>query len=314
MNKVKIILHIGRHKTGTTAVQDYLNSNRDYLLKNGYCYLEAFIRKNAHHYLSESLSSQEFKALGQSEKKKWISQLRDQLLLSIDKQGSDKVFIISSEAFQNIKPDVIRELLPTKSFDVKVVAYFRETVGYAASSYNQRIHAKPFYIILDDYLKSFKPKYLQFADSWSEGFPNFRARLFDKDVLYNNNIVDDFLINELEIPKQDGTSLSSNPSLGRKYLSFKLEYNKRKDLLEEIRPGRLYSILAELSKQDERFYLTEEQKQRVLHNNLSDDLKFAKKYLGGLRFSYQESKEDQGLIDLDDENFLEIYNKILSLV
>lgn len=313
MEKLKLILHIGRHKTGTTALQDYMFTNKDYLYGKGYYYFDLFRRESAHHLLSEYLSSQDFLLLESSQKSTRIKALQNEIISNIKDKGKSKATIISSEAFQNTSPKIIRELFSEDIFDVKVIAYFREIVGYTSSSYNQEIHAKLIDEDLDVFVDRFKPNYLNFADEWSKLFSNFKAKIFDSSNLYNANIIDDFFIEELNITTIDGFSRKSNPSLSRKYLSFKYEYNKRAladELPHLIEPGKLYTILGNLSIDDEKFMLSPEQRERILRVSKNSDSMFYEKYIGEGGFSYQAVLEGRGIIDMKGKDFWDIYNII----
>lgn len=313
MERLELILHIGRHKTGTTALQDYMFINKEYLYEKGYYYLDLFRRESAHHLLSECLSSQEFLLLDNSQKSIRVKALQSEIVSDIKDKGKSKATIISSEAFQNTNPEIIRELFSENIFDVKVIAYFREIVGYTSSSYNQEIHAKLIDEDLDVFIDRFKPSYLNFADEWSKFFSNFKAKIFDSSNLHNANIVDDFFIEELNIRTINGFSRKANPSLSRKYLSFKYEYNKRAlvdELPHLIEPGKLYTILGILSIDDEKFMLSPEQRERILRISNNSDSVFYEKYIGEGSFLYQAGLEGRGMMDIKGKDFWDIYNII----
>lgn len=313
MEKLELILHIGRHKTGTTALQNYMFMNKDYLYEKGYYYFDLFRRESAHHLLSEYLSSQDFLLLENSQKTIRVKALQSEIVNNIKEIGGGKVTIISSEAFQNASPEIIRELFSEDVFDVRVIAYFREIVGYTSSSYNQEIHAKLIDEDLDVFIDRFKPNYLNFADEWSRVFSKFKAKIFDSSNLYNENIIDDFFVKELSISTIESFSRKANPSLSRKYLSFKYEYNKRAlsdDLPHLIEPGKLYTILGILSIDDEKFMLSPEQRERILTTNKNSDSIFYKKYIGEGGFSYQNGLEGRGIISMKGKEFWDIYNII----
>ena len=55
-----IYLHIGIHKTGTTAIQYNLLQNRDWLAQQGYLYPKSCFRLQGHHYLVTHLKNTPF--------------------------------------------------------------------------------------------------------------------------------------------------------------------------------------------------------------------------------------------------------------
>lgn len=317
MQKRKILLHIGRHKTGTTAIQTCLFENRQYLSENGFYFLESYRIESAHHELSEYLCSPDFQSLNDDEKKAELTKIKNILAKEIVSVPVDHTIIITSEAFQHVESWVVRFLFNKDFFDVTIVAYFREIVGYVASGYNQEIHAKKLYIPLKNFVESFNPNYLGFAEAWNRDFPKCIFRVFDKEKLENADIVADFFRFALKLEKPKNDHSSTNPSLSRRYLSFKLEYNKRvlaEDLPNEIRPGKLYTVLGDLSVLDgeEKFFLSEELKDYLLEKFRESDRLFFEKYIGEGSFIYQDSNDDKGLLEISNREFWEIYNTIVN--
>ncbi len=93
-----IILHIGRHKSGTTSLQKSFWGNRDVLQKNGIYYPSSSRRECAHHLFSEELHQDN--VLEQGLEKIIKSDVINYLMEEIQKNNSDTI-LLSSEGFQN---------------------------------------------------------------------------------------------------------------------------------------------------------------------------------------------------------------------
>ena len=97
----KLILHIGRHKSGTTAIQRFLRKNGDFLTSNGFYYPQTGTRGAAHHEISEPMQRRYTRQNKQfsPDSNPLLAQLRDEIAAA-DQQK----IILSSEAFQNCDP------------------------------------------------------------------------------------------------------------------------------------------------------------------------------------------------------------------
>lgn len=223
---INIILHIGRHKTGTSSLQKYLYSYPDELSKYGYEYFEIIKKGYGHHHLAEPLAKGILK--NTVEPNLLVDRIAGELE-SYFGWSCDKTYIISSEAFQNTDPKVIRQLFPQNKYNVKVVVYLREQADYLASSYAQKVHASLYTgTIYDYYKRGFDVDYLKFVNTWEYYFGKINVRFFDKKLLIQSDIVDDFTNSVLGFSSGvDKASLQdNNPSLGQKYVALKLEINK----------------------------------------------------------------------------------------
>jgi hypothetical protein len=125
----KCFLHIGTHKTGTTAIQMQLNNNRTQLAEHGFLYPKAGIASPfaGHHNIAWELrGDRRFRPdLG----------VIDDLFSEIDK--SDHNVILSSEDFEctadNLGSLITR--LKHRDFEVEVIIYFRDQVSYLRTLY-----------------------------------------------------------------------------------------------------------------------------------------------------------------------------------
>ncbi len=132
---MKLILHIGNHKTGTTTIQNSLYNQKDYLLKEySFLYPETFLIKGAHHYLPTILLGN--KTLFGKNLNYSFDRLLEIFKLEI-KEKQPKVVFLSSEEFFRLNTEQIAKIKPLFDlFDkVEILAYLRNQPDHIESSY-----------------------------------------------------------------------------------------------------------------------------------------------------------------------------------
>jgi hypothetical protein len=211
----KLILHIGRHKSGTSSLQHWLKANRLFLNKNNFHYPKAGSSNDllAHHILAYELNR--YKSLG------WkITSMAEDI---IKESHNYESIILSSEAFSSIKnfKRLKKFLALFRNYEVKIFCYFREGLDYLNSAYRQRIHASNATLSLFEYSKYIKSQ-TEFIRSWSS-IGKFKMHWFDRESLVNQNIIDDFF-SKIGLAAEN-TNFQVNPSIGGNLLIFKLVAN-----------------------------------------------------------------------------------------
>lgn len=249
---IKVILHIGRHKTGTSSLQRFLFENPELLLKNKLNYPNIYIKNIAHHELAESLRKNTFDTLPRSIQDKSISQFRERLIESLS--NPELTYIISSEAFQNVEPKVVRQVFDPEFFKVRVVCYFREQLTYLASAYNQRVHATDYEGSIYSYYRDcFRANYFLFAESWSEYFDSLIFRIYERESLRHHDLIADFMSHAANVTiNVDDAAIKHdhNPSLSQHFLRIKLALNRmaRQGLIDvDLQSKTIYRKLGQLS-------------------------------------------------------------------
>lgn len=149
----KIYLHIGFHKTGTSAIQEHLNSNRKGLLDCGILYPESFETKYPSHVdFSWAFKNNQpaWSCVTDGNKDEIINSYRVQ----IEETDCGKI-ILSSEDFSllDTEPDSIKNLKEfLTGFSVKVIAYIREPIDFIVSLYSHAIRKGDISCSLKSYL------------------------------------------------------------------------------------------------------------------------------------------------------------------
>lgn len=300
---IDVILHIGRHKSGTSALQNFFIHNKKFLSEKGYCYPEKFLRGAGHHLLAEPLSNRNIKGLSENELEFNINELAISLDTCLQ---DDKVYIISSEAFQNVPPKVVRKIFPSSRYNVTVFCYFREQVAYLASAYNQKIHAT-FYDqdIIDFERNVFSADYFNFAKGWAKYFPSFKFGVYERDQLVGSDIVEDFF-SKLGHCDLSGCVFPAinNPSLSNELLAYKLQINRLINQNSATLVGtksqlyRYFSEKASVQLKD-KFILDEKISVRVEEKYKCVNEQFFENFLPGSSFKKYHSKQDSVVRSVD---------------
>ena len=253
----QIILHGGRHKSGTTALQKFLRTHSGLLERYGYYYPAFGIRGFGHHDVAGPLTRAAMRDksdVAQSARQKTASMLQAEL------SAQASIPVISSEGFQNCDPvDVSRFFA---NWDCKVVFYIREQVSYLLSAYAQKIHATLYTGTLEEfYYSEFRRgDYSLFLKQWQKQFSdNLIVRVYDRSQLQGSNVVFDFCQQILGIDPQalQGQTLpdSTNPSLTNHLLVFKRLINASPGIAKEHQHD-IYLGLSELALNDKSGPLT----------------------------------------------------------
>lgn len=233
----RCVVHIGRHKTGTSSLQRALNCQGDQLAESGYRYANAGrdpdgIGRNtmiAHHRLAGELRSGE------------LSFVAEQLKAEISEH--EEITVVSSEALQNIAPEQLARLFAPE--ETLIVVYLREQVSYLLSAYAQRVQANAYCAPSEEYIETHLKQlnYVPGLDALAGTFGSDRviARAYDPTYLTGGNTVSDFytiLGVAIEPPPGDG-----NPSINANTVFVKRLMN----VCGIAEPDGLYNKLPELT-------------------------------------------------------------------
>lgn len=309
----KLLLHIGRHKTGTTSIQRFLQQNRAALLaEHGYFVPQSGRIKDGHAGLAHPLQPRNADARKDIKDPRLIATFVE-LKRELAPQSPDTTVVISSEGFQNCKPDLVRQAF--SDYDVRVVVYLRNQLDYLASSYVQRVQATSYTGTLEDfyddvYLKG--SNYARFLKGWNNEFPNeFLVRRYS-----SNDIVNDFLEHALKLPGGALTVSAGrrNPSLNSVITQFKLALNRRqpKDAPPQL---LIYPLLPRLNEQfpGSKFTLPQEIARHLAQQCRDSDNAVAATYFGDSQlFDYTDFACGDA-VRMDDALFNDIYDALIAL-
>lgn len=139
LRDIELILHVGEHKTGTTALQNFLYSNRESLLNQKILYPTFSMNHGVtnHNWLVEYLLKDSGKHMDDT-----VSDRFDfyrELCRKVKRYDCKKV-IISGESLGRITSGFQLRLYGlVKKFNYKIVLYHRSPLGFIESLYNESI-------------------------------------------------------------------------------------------------------------------------------------------------------------------------------
>lgn len=127
---MKLVLHIGTHKTGTTAIQSYLTAHRNALKQLGILYPSCCeeVQQNQFSFLVPLIRQGKFEE---------IADYFEKIKLEADSCGVNSI-IISGEDFSLLTQEHIQKLaeyLP--DLEVSIVVYFRNLYDHLISTFAQ---------------------------------------------------------------------------------------------------------------------------------------------------------------------------------
>jgi hypothetical protein len=222
----EIILHIGRHKSGTKSVQKFLSDNTAALASTGVVYPQAARLAPdgkrpdmGHHRLATAMT----------EGRAGAAEARDLASAILREAGDAPRIVISSEGFQNVQdPAVLRDMFPGRTFTV--ICYVREYLDYVQTAYQQEIKAGGFAGSFHEFvLNRFRLNTETFFNKWSEISDRFIFSLYAHSTLLDNNVVIDFAKRlDLDIAQtgQSAEERRFNPSISGNLLGWKAVLNQ----------------------------------------------------------------------------------------
>jgi hypothetical protein len=247
---MRVYLHIGFGKTGTTSIQDYLFQNRE-LRKADYIYPEIGRSGSGQHNLA-ILGKEEFS----DHEHLLFSQLKDYF----DGLNKNSNIIISSEFFCFMKKGYVDDVYKyVGDFDVRILFFVRKQIQLIQSTYLQwqregldyrgsiegffKAHARGF-----DFMERILP--------WAEIFGDSKiiARVFDNRL--TNDVCLDFLnLTGIDTSKYKPLKNKSNQSILPEFSHFiamidraKISKDERKEMIAHIKHlSKLYRGFSQYS-------------------------------------------------------------------
>lgn len=248
---MKLILHIGQSKTGTTALQSMLSRNRDILKEHRILYPDNFLKGMALNTLNQNAFANSINGYDLYEHLS-ADQHWDQFIDQFQ-SGDYDCMLLSGESFYAGRPypweteryydDYRNKLLKLKSYidqndwEVEVIAYLRSQnewlesaiphiIRYQGTLKKQAYESDP---QLVDVLAPIID-YKQIIDLWDEIISPQKIQLceYDRNTFPENNIILDFLEHiDLRDKRLEKTNASDNPhdSWSRNFIEIKKQLN-----------------------------------------------------------------------------------------
>lgn len=135
-----LIIHIGAPKTGTTAIQQYLLKNREYLAEQGVLYPLGGLLKSGHHIVGAAVFPARAHRLQGRSRQEALQTSVQAIRKEIEALRPGTVILSSEYLWGNLSPDNIQPLLqPFSDCRIRVVAYLRRQDLLAQSLYIQAV-------------------------------------------------------------------------------------------------------------------------------------------------------------------------------
>ncbi|MEQ8517032.1 MAG: hypothetical protein RIC38_15655 [Chromatocurvus sp.] len=234
---MRLILHIGTEKTGSTAIQHHLLANRHALARRGVRLPESPRQGNQRDLVAafmpgdfhdDFLRTRDL--VDADVRDAWRTEFLEAFAAEIEAAKADAdVFVVSSEHFHSrlLQPDSVAQLatfLDPLFNDISVICYLRRQDEMALSFYSEKLRAgfiPPEILPLCNIrrLQGDLPPYFDFEallERWGEAFGRGRMapRLYEADSLANADVVEDFFQQadlgspETRLPEAANPSLS----------------------------------------------------------------------------------------------------------
>jgi hypothetical protein len=283
---VNLFLHIGTWKTGTSSIQHYLRENRENLRRQGYLYpcTGSSIQPGHHLFpwaLSNSTDVSEYVNAGAPS----VESLRQDLMNEIAGSSCDNI-IISSEGLYKEDHHRLSQLF--SDFDIKIIIYLRKQDSHIMSAYKQLVCRPPrISMTFDEYLAQhrksdfFPFKHFGRLEKLSDiyGFKNIIAKRYERKLLVNNDIIQDFMsiFPSIDISGFSRSFIERGGSLNSEAIELLRAANEANVTLEEF--NRLVAECSELQgSDDDTAYLSAEERADLMQIFAEDNIKLAEKY------------------------------------
>ncbi len=186
----RVVLHIGRQKTGTSFLQRTLHNSEAVLAAAGVTYPQIGRAGAAHHHLARIFLAEESADAGERTR---TANLTAELVAALAQ--AEGTWLFSSEVFQNVRdPARLAECFDPRRTDV--IVYIREQYRFAQSAYAQSIHATRATETFEQYLERVTIHHAALLSRWTERFAPYRliVRGYSRDSLIDGDIVEDFVV------------------------------------------------------------------------------------------------------------------------
>lgn len=287
-SKKRLFIHIGTNKTGTSAIQLFLNSNRRELAKKGLLYPCAGCAGDAHYEISRILGFDHgTQPAPEAERVAFLARFKAEVETS-----RCETCVISSENFvlpKNVA--LVRSFF--EDFECRIVVYFRRHDHWWLSAYNQAVKmvAQPPWIRgFQGFLDFNRKKNPQFGnyrtllERWVKifGQENIMVRPYEREQ-NQPNIIADFLTSigcpDLYSLISDGDVRQVNQSIDARSI-FLLETFQRMNVDQNVRQALIDQVLKDANSESNTPFISPEIRRRLVDEEADQYRYIARTYLG----------------------------------
>jgi len=271
----KIHLHIGFHKTGTSALQEYLDDNREELISKNIFYPKVYEDKYP--------GNVDFSWAFNDNPPKWGNVTHDNKdeILNFYKQQIEKTscenIIISSEDFVLVdnQPKSIEKIKEFfEEYCVKIIAYVREPMDFTLSLYSHAVKDRQVNCSLKTYIAEhfsfLAADYPTRLQPWVRIFEkeNLIVKKYDPKAFTGGSLITDFFeavgLSVLAEPTMKNSNVGIHPWLIQPYIEI-----SSSDLEEDLKVKKLRElqrVSIDLPKENAVSYLMDAQDLAIIKN------------------------------------------------
>lgn len=190
---MKIYFHIGQAKTGSSAIQSFLNYNRALLAKQYHILYPSFFTNNLAENSILHNHANFFHKLHESDAQDKYADFADCLQYSVQ-HGINRI-VFSAEMFEfEWLPILIKEVSAVYKFDYTIILYLRRQDYYLETAWKQWGHKIQGINTIQEYSKRVHLDWYRTIQLWLKHIPpeKFIIRPYEKSVI-GENIVMDFM-------------------------------------------------------------------------------------------------------------------------
>jgi len=204
---MRIFLHIGAEKTGTSSIQRFFKVNRDLLRSRSVLYSKEAGFEN-HMALAAAAQSDEkiddlrmlFALDSPTKVREYQRSLRDKLVAEARESGCSKLVFSGEHCSSRLvgvsEVETLAEILRAVSRDIAVVVYIRRQDDFFCSTYSTDVKSgfTGGMTLPSPRLRQARYDYYELLRRWSSVFgrENIICRIYDTERLKNGDVVDDF--------------------------------------------------------------------------------------------------------------------------
>lgn len=244
MKKTKLVIHIGRPKTGSTALQRFLFESKPQLRKLGVLYPIAGNYQNASHLYAYAYEAQMRKAAN-------LAEINGELLFEEMKAEAQRAnahtIVLSSENFWFIDPTRLPATLD-EDFEVSILAYVRRQDSVMISSFCEEVKRGIERLDSDLEVYAMNPDRIGLLDyslqlnKWVQRFSESQVNVRPYEHAQVSGVAEDFCqFLELDSTGLDVEGQIANPSLPYDILSL-IDYVGRIKMGDQVKRRFITSI------------------------------------------------------------------------
>lgn len=307
--KKNIYLHIGTNKTGSSAIQSFLNTNESLLNLNNIHYCSTGKIWNAHFPLAWELGCGK-SALNYNEKNLW-----EKAKLEFENKKEENI-IISSENFVLLRDTkkmyYIKNLL--QNYNIYILLYIRRQDLWVESLYLQSIKMGNNVNNFEKYCNNCGQEldFYKFLQPWEEVFGENNIKVLNFDNA-KKNIIDSFLtlIGNTKIPLPPAKNKIVNETITRELAEFLIRFNP---VINSKKRQEIISFYNKFIKSEDslntKFFNINERLKFLSKYNQSNNL-IARKYFKKDQLFDQSMPDTNSVIEYTKEEIEEIIESLI---